>query len=332
LKHIAPVIAAAYGDTHRMRIPEFTLTILGSGSALPMPGRSPAAQVLRYGQTGILVDCGEGTQVRMRDEGVKAFQIGLVLVSHLHGDHVFGLPGLLSSMNHLGRREALHVIGPPGIRRLLETVAELSELQFHFELTVQEVRPSAPEVVWSDGDLEVRAFPLTHRIPTLGYLVRERKLRIRFNKEEITARGLDGEAMAAISARLAKGIEPEDPDLGVLYQLAHPVGYAYCSDTRFDPRVASWVRHVPVLYHETTFLDHLAGLAFETGHSTAAEAGKLATMAEAGWLVTGHYSSREKDNDVYAAEARLHFPRVLAGRDGLRLDLRALADEAGPVG
>lgn len=311
-----------------MSIPDFHVTILGSGSAIPLPDRRPAAQVIRHGNFNVLVDCGEGTQVRLRECHKKPFQIDLILVSHLHGDHVFGLPGLLSTMNHLGRQSPLTVMGPPGLDEWLETLGRLSALLIHFPLDIRELRPTCPTTIFTAGDLDIQAFPLVHRIPTVGYLFRERYPRVRFDKEEIRRRGLGDADLEELSARIASGAPTDDPDCGVLYHPVARAGYAYCSDTRYDPRLAAWVKDIPVLFHETTFLDELADLAFETGHSTAAQAGRLAAAAGVGWLITGHYSSRFKITEDFVREASLHFPRVLAGLDSQRYDLRELTAAA----
>ena len=307
-----------------MSVPPFTLTILGTGSAIPLPDRSPSAQVIRFGMFTALIDCGEGTQVRMRECRIKPFQVDAIFISHLHGDHVFGLPGLLSSMNHLGRDKPLQVFGPPGLGELVGTVSTLAALDFHFPLEIRELRPAGPATILTIGDLDISAFPLDHRVPTVGYMFRERHPRVRFDKDEIIRRGLSDAEIAALAERLALEVPAGDPDNGRLFEVFAPAGFAYCSDTRYAERIAAWTRGVPVIYHETTFLDELADLAAETGHSTAAQAGRLAAAAGAGWLITGHYSSRYKDTGVFVEEARRHFPRVLASHDGAQYDLRDL--------
>lgn len=153
---------------------EFAVTVIGSGSALPMNGRHPSAQVVQYDDLFCLIDCGEGTQTRLREYGIKPFKITIILISHLHGDHVFGLPGLLSSFSHLQRKEALTVFGPVGIKGLLDEIIRYTEMKINYPLHIVETNPTSLSKIWTKGNLDVFTFPLQHRISCNGYLLKER--------------------------------------------------------------------------------------------------------------------------------------------------------------
>jgi len=305
---------------------EFTLTILGSGSALPMHGRHPSAQLVQYDDCTILIDCGEGTQERMIAAGVRPFKIHHILISHLHGDHVFGLPGLLSSFAHLKRNDALTVFGPPGIKGLLESIFRFTELNLTYPLSIIELEVHSPEVIFTQGNMEILCFPLYHRIACNGYMIREKVPTIHLQK------GLQASSHLTIEQiqSLKKG---EDIIVGGKWManekyLRNPSGaisYAYCSDTRYDVRLLSWIKGVTVLYYETTFMNDMGAMAELTGHSTAGDAGRMASAAEVICLITGHYSSRYKDAGLLVEEAKVYFDNVLQAEEGRKYNLRNLA-------
>src|SRR5687768_3039561 len=164
---------------------EFALTIIGSGSALPMHGRHPSAQVIQYDDFFCLIDCGESTQMRLRTAGIRPFKINLILISHLHGDHVFGLPGLLSSFSHLKRKEPLSIYGPPGIKDLIELIIKLTETKITYPLSIYEKSPAGLEPILQNNNIEILTFPLNHRIPCNGYLIRELSPDLKLRKELI---------------------------------------------------------------------------------------------------------------------------------------------------
>lgn len=305
---------------------DFTMTIIGSGSALPMHGRHPSCQVLQYGKFLCLIDCGEGTQERLRTAGIKFFHIQTICISHLHGDHIFGLPGLLGTFSHLKRTEPLTIIGPPGIRGLLEAIMEYSVMPVLFPLSIIEYSPQCLQRILVVGNLEIHTFPLFHRIACNGYLFREVGTERRMNKQMIQAYSLTQREILRIKEGESLELQGQIIPAAQFYldPLA-PVSYAYCSDTRYHPRVLEAIRGVSVLYHETTFLDNLSAMAEATGHSTAAEAGKMACEAQVGCLITGHYSSRYADADVLVMEAGKYFKPVLRADEGQRYNLRKLS-------
>jgi ribonuclease Z len=308
---------------------EFAVTILGSGSAVPMHGRHPSAQVVQYEESFFLIDCGEGTQLLFREAGIKPFRIKVILISHLHGDHVFGLPGLLSSYSHLGRSEALTIFGPIGIQAFLESIIQYSELKIRFPMEIIELETTGLKIIYENANLEIQTFPLKHRIKCQGYLFREKKVPIRFNKQRLTELSLTPDQIKSV-------IQGEDITVqgklisreNILLPPLAPLSYGYCSDTAYFPSLASWLKSVRVLYHEATFRNDLEELAVETGHSTAGEAAQIAVDAGAGCLMLGHYSSRYKLLDDLLAEAKAIFHNTVLSIEGKQYKIRELTEDS----
>lgn len=305
---------------------EFTLTIIGSGSALPMHGRHPSSQVVQYDDLCCLIDCGEGTQERLRPAGVRPFQIDIILISHLHGDHIFGLPGLLSSYTHLGRTEPLSIFGPVGLKGFLESIIGYTEMTVSFPLSIIEESPVGLSRIVVRENIEIWTFPLYHRIACNGYVFRELSSNIRLNKERLHEYGLTPVQIKAVK----RGEEIEHsrgriPSSVFILQPLPPVSYAYCSDTRYDQCLLTAIQGVSVLYYETTFMNELEEMADHTGHSTAGQAGMMAAAAGVSCLITGHYSSRYKDVQPLIEEAGVNFRHVIESEEGKKYNLRNLA-------
>jgi ribonuclease Z len=305
---------------------DFTMTVIGCGSALPMHGRHPSAQVVQYGDLYCLIDCGEGTQDRLKEAGVKSFKISHILISHLHGDHIFGLPGLISSFTHLKRTEALTIYGPVGLKGLMSEIIRYTDLKISYPLTIIEKEPKRISKILSFKNFEILTFPLYHRISCNGYVLREMVPEIRLNKAAVGELDLTPEQLQSLKRGddiLYKGrvLANEKLTLG----RERPVSYAYCSDTKFDLRLIASIRKVSVLYHETTFMNVMASMAQQTGHSTAGEAGEMAAAAGVSCLITGHYSSRYKSIEGLITEAEEKFRPVLAAEEGKKYNLRTLA-------
>lgn len=307
---------------------EFNLYVIGCGSALSMHGRHPSAQVIRYNQLQCLIDCGEGTQDRLKEAGIKSFKIDLIFISHLHGDHVFGLPGLLSSFSHLKRTAPLTVFGPTGLKGLLESIINFTSLKVTYPLHIIEHDVDALTEIWSDDELQISAFPLNHRVPCNGYMFKERKQKPRFVKEKVEAHRLTPQQIKAVERGeqvVVSGVEM--PAASFLYPPDDLFSYAYCSDTRYDPRIVQWIKGVSVLYHETTFMEDKLDLADQTGHSTARQAAMIAAESGVGCLITGHYSSRYKDLWPLLDEAKQVFHHALIAEEGKKYDLRSLVNK-----
>ena len=301
----------------------FSVTILGCGSATPTLRHNPSAQLLRYRQHSMLIDCGEGTQLQMRRFGCSFSKIPDVFLSHLHGDHFLGLPGLLSTMalHDIGGRVTIHTFaeGAELIDKVLSLVCRERSYQLDFNI----IDPANPGIVYSDSQLEVEAFPLYHRVPCVGYIFREKPKKRHINGEAAKYFGVPHYAMES----LRDGADLVLPDGRVIENSRlttdpDPVmSYAYCSDTAFDPRVAEAVKGVHTIYHEATYGDDMAIKAKPRGHSTARQAARIAAMAEASRLIIGHYSKTVEDTSVLVQQATEVFPSVTAANEGLVIEL-----------
>ena len=295
----------------------FEITVLGCNGALPGPRRHPSAHFFRSEATDILVDCGEGTQMRLQQAGLSMGRCELVLITHLHGDHYFGLPGLLTSLALNGRTQPLRIVSPPGLRARIAPLLELDRYGLPFPVDFQEAVADTFGYLTSAGDIDVYFFPLRHRIPTNGYLIREKQREANIVKEAIEMYGIPWQSIAGI--KQGDDFTTADgrtiPHTQLTVPAPPPRSYAYCSDTEYFPELAEWVRGVNLLYHEATFLHDMATEARERGHSTAREAAQLARAAMVERLVLGHYSARYAHVDDHEREARAVFPKSYAARD-----------------
>lgn len=306
----------------------FEVTTLGTGAALAARGRYPSAQLLNVRERLYLVDCGEGTQERLRQAGVNFAAIARILITHLHGDHYLGLMGLISSMHLQGRTTPLHVHGPAALKGVIDLQLRVSctYLRFPLYFNTPEHRHGAP--VFSDERVEVTALALDHRIECTGFLFREtarpRRLRMeRLHEIPTYARNAvkQGEDLRTPDGRTV-------PNADLTLDPPARRAYAYCSDTAYLPELADALRGVDLLYHEATFTEALAARAKETKHSTARQAALLAREAGAGRLLLGHFSSRYKNSEPLLAEAREVFPDSIAAEDGRTYSIQVL-DRAG---
>ena len=291
--------------------------MLGCNGALPGPRRHPSAHFFRSEATDILVDCGEGTQMRLQQAGLSMGRCELVLITHLHGDHYFGLPGLLTSLALNGRTQPLRIVSPPGLRARIAPLLELDRYGLPFPVDFQEAVADTFGYLTSAGDIDVYFFPLRHRIPTNGYLIREKQREANIVKEAIEMYDIPWQSIAGI--KQGDDFTTADgrtiPHTQLTVPAPPPRSYAYCSDTEYFPELAEWVRGVNLLYHEATFLHDMATEARERGHSTAREAAQLARAAMVERLVLGHYSARYAHVDDHEREARAVFPKSYAARD-----------------
>lgn len=290
-----------------------------------MVGRHPTAQLLAVGEGRYLIDCGEGTQWRLLELKRRLSSLRVIFISHLHGDHYFGLFGLLGTLHLQGRQEPLTIVGPPGLDQVLTTQAMHSGVQYGFNLDFVPVDTEAHAVVYADALIKVSTLPMRHRVPCCGYLFEEQPRRDRLVKERLPA-GLG----PAELAQLAQGLDlPADSATGrpallhadVSTPAATPRRYAFCSDTLYTPALAELVRGADVLYHEATFLEELRERAAHTHHSTARQAAELARVAGVGRLLIGHFSSRYKQLAAHLAEAQAVFPNTDLAIEGLLVNV-----------
>lgn len=294
------------------------LTILGCHAATPRTLTNPTAQVLEIRNHLFLIDCGEATQVQLRRQKIKFSKISHVFISHLHGDHMYGLIGLVSTFMLLGRENPLHVYGPKGIKEIIVLQLRLSQSWAQFELHFHELEASVPEVVFEDDKVTVTTIPLRHRIYTNGYLFQEKLGERHINAEAMKRYAIPVYHFHNIKA--GKDIVLEDGtklyNLDLTFEPVPPKSYAFCSDTVFEPAIVPCITGVDVLYHEATFLDSEAELARKTMHSTAREAAEIARQAGAKQLILGHYSTRYGALEPFKTEAQTVFPNVLLAEDG----------------
>ena len=294
----------------------FALTILGSSAALPTSKRFPTAHLLHAGERFFLIDCGEGTQIRLRQYGINPSRIHHILISHLHGDHVFGLFGLLSTLGMMGRKVPLYLYGPRELEAFLGTYGKFfGSLPFDLEFKIPEENQ---DLIFENDKLTIKAIPLKHRTTAFGYLFREKKKLLNVLKEQIEAYGLG-------IADLVKVKRGEDfvsdsgaviPNSQLTLPPFHQRSYAYLSDTQFNPMLAEKVKGVDLLFHEATFSGKDKKLAAQTQHSTAAEAATLAKLAGVKKLLIGHFSSRYKEPLLLENEAREVFENSTGVNDG----------------
>ncbi len=297
---------------------DFGVLILGAGSATPTLRHHPTAQLLTYGSEQFLIDCGEGTQYRLIEARARPNRLTHIFISHLHGDHYFGLAPLLSTLNLSGRTDDLYLFGPNGLDEILTTIFRWSGTRLGYNLIFQPVDPDKPMTILDHPALTVSSLPLDHRIACTGYLFREKPRPGKLYPERIPA-GVPVTALKTLKA----GHDLLDEAGNVLVSAADVTGpapksrsYAFCSDTRFLESVIPLVAGVDVLYHEATFLEIDADRAEEVYHSTARQAAQIAARAGAGRLLIGHFSSRYKEDEPFLAEARAIFPATELAIEG----------------
>jgi ribonuclease Z len=296
----------------------FDVTILGTGSAIPTVKRGTTSHFVNCQQRHILIDCGEGTQLQMRKFKLKFQQIDIILISHLHGDHVFGLPGLLSTMQLLGREHKLKIYGPVGIKRLIRVQLEEVGSSKIFPIEINEIEENTSSLVFEDKCIEISTFPLNHRVHTQGYKIQEKIGKRRLIKEEFDKSGLS----VAYINKLLRGEDVIDNEGRSLKYEAVTLppkpakSYAFCSDTAFHLPILESIENVDVLYHEATFLDKESERATTTFHSTAKQAATIALKANAKRLILGHFSARYKTAENHKTEAQTIFENTFVPKDG----------------
>jgi ribonuclease Z len=295
----------------------FGVTILGNNSALPAYDRHPTAQVVTLDQFQFLIDCGEGTQMQLARYKVRRSRINHIFISHMHGDHYFGVPGLITSMGLLGRDADLHLYAPPELEPIIALMLKAADTKFGYTL---HFHPLGQEgLLVDDPRFSVECFHVYHRIPCWGFVFREKKMPRKINKQTITAYHLDTEDFE----RLKRG-EDVTTDVGevvmneaVTIANAPARSYAYCADTVYNPEVAEKVKNVSMIYHETTYLKGLEDRAHLRFHSTTSQAADIAVKANASNLLIGHFSSKYEELDAFLEEARQVFPATNLAIEGV---------------
>lgn len=297
---------------------KFELTILGASSATPTSNRNPTAQVLNVLERFFLIDCGEGTQMQLRKFKIKFQRINHIFISHLHGDHYFGLMGLLSSMHLLGRQNELHLYAPAPLKEIIEIQLKYSETFLNYPLIFHPLNFNEKTLLFEDDLVRVFSFPLYHRIPTCGFLFEEKEKPKSLIKEKIKEYEIKVADIPLI--RAGKDFVTQSgkiiPNSELTYPSPHLRKYAYCSDTRYNEKLLEHISEVDLLYHEATFLHELIDRAEATFHTTAKEAGIFASKANVKQLIIGHFSARYPDLNLLLEEATQYFHNTRLAVEG----------------
>jgi len=300
---------------------KFEVTILGSSSATPVFNRNPSAQLLNCNEKYYLIDCGEGTQLQLAKYNLKAARIDHIFISHLHGDHYFGLIGLLSSLHLNGRVKPMQIFAPKPLLEILEIQFKYSDTLLRYPIEFFPIEADKSIQIFENSDLTVKTIVLNHRIPTTGFIFQQKKRQRKLIKEKT-----DEVPMAYYTA-LKKGIDVELPNGDILRSADYtteadaPRSYAYCSDTLFDESYFSIIKNCDTLYHEATFMHELLDRAKETHHTTALQAGEVAKINGAKKLLIGHFSSRYKTLQMLLEEAQSVFENTELAVEGRTFQL-----------
>lgn len=296
----------------------FQVRILGSGAALPTSLRNPSSQYILCNDRHLLIDCGEGTQNQMRKFHVPIQKINHILISHLHGDHFFGLVGLLSSLHLLGRDKGITIYSPPGLEKIIRIQLEISGAHLPFDLKFIELTGNESKVIFEDKMIQVIAFPLKHRIPTYGYKIQEKEKELPLDAQAFELSGLSRTYIPKFKNREDVVLENGETYYFEDYTLAAktPKSYVYCSDTLYTESFIDEIKNVDLLYHEATFLHDKLDRAKTTMHTTARQAAELAKKASVKKLILGHLSARYENGEAHSEEAKSYFDNVETVNDG----------------
>ncbi len=297
----------------------FSLTILGSSSAIPILNRNPSAHLLTVNERLFLIDCAEGTQLQLRRFHIHFQRINRIFISHLHGDHYFGLIGLLNTFHLLGRKEELHLYGPPMLKEIIDMQMETSMTVLNYPLLFHITSNDKYNLVHEDEHVTVHSFPLLHSVPTCGFIVREKKQERKIRKNILEELNISFDEIRKIK----KGEDFTD-EHGVIYRNEKltidppsPRSYSYCSDTAYTETIIPYISGCDLLYHEATFMQQMQGNACEKMHSTTLEAATIALKAKVKKLIIGHFSARYEDLQPLLAEARTIFQETYLAEDGI---------------
>ena len=296
----------------------FELTILGSNSALPTSDRYPTAQVLNILGRFFLIDCGEGTQIQLRRNKIAFGKIKHIFISHLHGDHYYGLIGLISTLNLMGLKTDIHIYAPSEIKNLLQPQLDFLRGELCLNLIFHPLNFKKPQQIFIDKRVEVHSFPVKHSISTCGFLFRELPKKRNIKREKILEYKIPVAKMKEIKdgADFITSHGRVIPNEEITTTPARPRSYAFCTDTTFYKPVIDIIKNVDLLYHEATFLESMRELAAKTMHSTTFDAANTATLANVKKLLIGHFSARYNDIKLFENEARTIFQNTEAVKEG----------------
>jgi len=296
----------------------FSVQILGSNSAIPTPERNPSAQLLNFNENFFLIDCAEGTQLQLRKFRTKFQRINHIFISHLHGDHYLGLLGLIFTFHLLDRKKELHIYSNPDLFDIIDATLKAGNTTLGYQLVKHHLKAEVSEIIFDNGKLEVQTVPLNHRIPTWGFVFREKNVPLKIWKYMLDRYNIPFQEINLIKNGLDYILENGDVIKNEALTLPSykPGSYAYISDTIYDESIIPYIQNVDVLYHETTFLNDKVKSAHEKFHTTAAEAALIAHKANVGKLFMGHFSARYDDLTLFLNEARPVFEKSFITSDG----------------
>ena len=307
----------------------FSVLILGSASASPTLNRNPSAQLITINEQYYLVDCGEGTQSRLREHKIKFQRLHHIFISHLHGDHYLGLLGLLQTMHLLGRTLTLNVYGPKQLKEIIDMNLSYSHSTLKYPLIFHETQTHESVVLFENDQITVSTILLDHRIPCTGFLFKEKIKPRRINIEEVKKHNIpkyalnklkNGEDFCSPITIGADGRKIIKNDT-LTFHPEPSLSYAYCSDTKFNERIIVQIKDIDVLYHEATFLEKDANRALTTYHSTARQAAEVAQKANVKLLIIGHFSNRYKDLNLLLNESKTVFENTVLGLENLTFEI-----------
>ena len=296
-----------------------SLTILGCHSATPRVNAFPTSQYLEINNSHFLIDCGEGTQRQMRKYKVGFSKINHIFISHLHGDHFYGLVGLLSTYGILSREKELHIYGPKGIKEVTLLQLKISQSHAQYPIIFHELKSKESELIFEDNKVSVRTIPLNHRVYTNGYLFTEKEETRKLHMPNIiNYKEIDKADYLNIKAGKDVVLSTGEivPNSELTLPLKKPLSFAFCSDTKYKPDIIPIIKNVDLLYHEATFLSDREDLARRTKHATSKQAAQIAKDAEVGQLIIGHYSGRYKDISLFQKEAKEIFENTELAEPG----------------
>lgn len=297
---------------------QFDVTILGCNGAIPAYGRHPSAQVVNHNGQLYLLDCGEGTQFRMNQYGIKRGRLDHIFITHLHGDHFFGLIALLTSFNLNWRTHPLHLFGPAELYEIIQLHFKHSKTELKYELCFHPLSADKPALIHEDKHITVETVVLKHRLPTTGFILREKAGLRRILPEKIKEYNIPYQLISGIK----EGADFTDetgliiPNSELTHPPAPPRSYAYCTDTAYHPDITEQLQQVSTLFHEATFTEEHTERAAETYHSTSKQAASIAKSAGVQKLIVGHFSARYENLQPLLAECRETFPETYLAEEG----------------
>jgi|TARA_B110000240_G_scaffold198176_1_gene257026 ribonuclease Z len=303
----------------------FKLTILGSNSAVPLKNRNPTSQLLNVNERFFLIDCGENTQVQLRKHGLSFQRIHHIFISHLHGDHYYGLIGLINSMHLLGRKKELHIHAHEPLKEIINLHLQAASIDLSFPLFFHTIPYQSETILYQDDVITISNILLDHTIKCSGFIFKEKKYKRKIDKVKIEKYAIHHDHYLPLmngENYNFEGVEIENEKLTKKPEHFH--SYAFCSDTRFLPNLSKQLKKIDVLYHESTFANGLETRANETGHSTTGQAASIAKLAKVKLLITGHYSRRYIDLNILLNETKDIFSNSMLSYSGMSIDFNTI--------